>query len=92
MSFGDDLRDTEPPAAVTTALVYRCRRCDATLAEQHADPEVALRRAVEAGELATIHRCDDGASGCAMLIGTGAGRSREERQGLTEGPAGLVLE
>ncbi|HEX4336277.1 MAG TPA: hypothetical protein VH062_10215 [Polyangiaceae bacterium] len=35
---------------------------------------MALRRAVEAGLLTTVHGCSDGASGVAELVGTGPGR------------------
>ena len=70
MSFQDEATEPVRP----THLVYRCRRCSETNAEAHPDAEVALRRAVEAGLLATVHACRDGASGLAELVGTGPGR------------------
>src|SRR5258708_18317002 len=58
---------------------YRCRRCASVVTEDHPDAQVALRRAVESGQLATRHACPDGASGLAELVGdqTGAAVGRE---------------
>lgn len=61
-----------------TLLLYRCQRCDSLHEEAHPDAEVALRRAVEAGQFYTVHSCQDGASGCCRLIGTGPGAPRQE--------------
>src|SRR5207244_1564180 len=69
--FGDDVADG--PQHVPTLVLHRCRRCSALLHSSHADATIALRRAVEAGELTTIHACDDGASGVADLVGCGPG-------------------
>ena len=71
MSFQDELsREPAHPAA----LLFRCRRCTGTLAEAYPDADVALRRAVESGDLLRVHVCFDGASGAAELVGTGPGR------------------
>lgn len=51
-------------------LAYLCARCGMTIGEPHDDPEVALRRAITAGQLVTVHRCRDSALGCCNLIGT----------------------
>jgi hypothetical protein len=52
-------------------LAYICQRCGAAVGEPHAEPEVALRRAVEAGHLHTFHRCaHDGGTGICRLVGT----------------------
>lgn len=73
MPFGDDVADVD---VHPTTLVYLCQRsgCRALHEEAHADAEVALRRAVEAGDLVRLHRCPDGALGCCRLVGTGPGR------------------
>jgi hypothetical protein len=72
MSFGDDVH-AEPHRP--TCLVFRCRRCQACVTEAHPDPSVALRRMLEAGQLATVHECD-GVLAVADLVGTGPGKPR----------------
>jgi hypothetical protein len=58
-------------------LVYVCQRpgCAGLHEEPHTDAEVALRRAVESGDLVRLHRCPDGGLGCCRLIGTGPVRA-----------------
>lgn len=52
-------------------LAFICQRCGDVIGEPHEDPEVALRRAVEAGNLHTFHRCaHDGGTGICRLVGT----------------------
>jgi len=54
-----------------TGLAYICQRCGDVHVEAHTEPEVALRRAVEAGQLVTFHRCEhDGGTGICRLVGT----------------------
>ncbi|MGH7436953.1 MAG: hypothetical protein ACRENE_14870 [Polyangiaceae bacterium] len=53
-----------------TGLAYRCQRCGAAVCEPHADPDVALRRAVETDALFTFHGCPDGGTGICRLVGT----------------------
>lgn len=56
---------------MTAGLCYVCQCCGLLHSEPHAEPEVALRRAVEAGQLHTFHRCaHDGGTGICRLIGT----------------------
>ncbi len=59
---------------MNTHVLYRCRRCGGLLAEAHRDVDVALRRAIETGDVLRPHGCSDGALGAAELIGTGPGR------------------
>jgi hypothetical protein len=75
MSFRDDVLEVGP----VTLVVYRCRRCTELVTEAHDDATAALRLAVEAGAMLTIHECDDGASGVCELIGTGPGQRRDSR-------------
>jgi hypothetical protein len=69
MSFQDEHEPARP-----TRLLYMCQRCNGLHEEPHDDPEVALRRAVEAGDMVRLHRCQDGGTGCCRLIGTGPAR------------------
>jgi hypothetical protein len=57
---------------MTTGLVYRCRRAGCVVLEVHPDPAVALRRAVESGQLAIVHECSGVLSVC-DLVSTGPG-------------------
>lgn len=77
MPFDDDAHDAE--IVRPTLLLYRCRRCDGLVEEPHTDVDVALRRAIESGDLLRVHACSDGADGVAELIGTGPGRPRASR-------------
>lgn len=61
----------------TNALLYRCQRCNVVHVEPHPDAEVALRRAIESGQLHTMHTCQDGGLGCCRLIGTDAVKRTE---------------
>jgi len=70
MSFGDETQEPHRP----THLVFRCRRCEHFIEEAHSDVDVALRRAIETGDLLRVHACSDGASGAAELYGTGPAR------------------
>jgi hypothetical protein len=66
VAFDDDVRDTP-----RRGLCFVCQRCGGAHSEAHDDPEVALRRAVEAGTLHTFHRCThDGGTGLCRLVGT----------------------
>jgi hypothetical protein len=81
MPFVDDARDAEPYRP--TALLFRCRRCDGLLEEPHPDIDVAVRRAIETGDLLRVHACAPAASGGGALglldlIGTSE-RPPEER-------------
>lgn len=59
------------PVVRVKGLAYVCQRCGDVIGEPHAEPEVALRRAVETGNLHTFHRCDlDGGTGICRLVGT----------------------
>src|SRR4051794_25541503 len=52
-------------------LAYICQRCGNVGGEPHDDPEVALRRTVEANHIHTFHRCaHDGGTGICRLVGT----------------------
>jgi hypothetical protein len=70
--------ETRAPAPATpprpTHLIYRCARCGGTLTEAHPDVDVALRRAIETGDMLRVHGCPDLASGLAELVGTGPGQ------------------
>lgn len=59
---------------MTTALLYRCRRCADVLAIESEQASAELRTLLEAGAVARVHDCPDGAQGVAELIGTGPGR------------------
>jgi hypothetical protein len=54
-----------------SGLLYVCQRCGHAHSEPHADPEVALRRAVEASAFHVFHQCrHDGGTGLCRLVGT----------------------
>jgi len=75
MSFGYQPPELHPP----TLLLYRCQRAGCLHSVPCTGPaDVALRRAIEAGELHTVHTCADGGSGCCRLIGTGPGTQKTE--------------
>ena len=53
------------------ALAFVCQRCHDVIAEPCTDPEVELRRRVDAGLTHTFHRCvHDGGTGICRLVGT----------------------
>jgi hypothetical protein len=62
-------------------LAYICQRCGDVVGEPHADPEVALRRAVETDTLHTFHRCaHDGGTGICRLVGTASEQASAAEQ------------
>lgn len=68
MSYADE--HAEPPVPKTRGLAFSCQRCGAIHVEPADDPEVAVRRAVEAGQFHTFHRCKtDGGLGICRLVG-----------------------
>jgi hypothetical protein len=54
-------------------LAFTCQRCCDVIAEACEEPDVELRRRVDAGQLHTFHKCPhDGGTGICCLVGTTA--------------------
>jgi hypothetical protein len=72
-------------------LAYICQRCSDVVGEPHDDPEVQLRRNVEAGHLHTFHKCaHDGGTGICRLVGTASEQATLRTSLLRGGPPPLV--